>query len=73
MKERVTLEILGMTCNSCVESIEGHIGSQKGVLAVNVSLIEKSGIFDVDTDLTNKDEACGLSSCSVIFSYPLES
>lgn len=33
----VKIDIIGMTCQSCVSSIEGSIGSMPGVLNIKVS------------------------------------
>jgi Cu+-exporting ATPase len=33
----VKIDIVGMTCQSCVSSIEGNIGSMPGVLNITVS------------------------------------
>jgi Cu+-exporting ATPase len=33
----VKIDIIGMTCQSCVSSIEGNIGSMPGVLSIKVS------------------------------------
>jgi Cu+-exporting ATPase len=33
----VKIDITGMTCQSCVSSIEGNIGSMPGVLSITVS------------------------------------
>lgn len=39
----VTISIEGMTCKSCVDSIEGLISQKAGIASIKVSLAEKSG------------------------------
>lgn len=52
----VTIHIEGMTCNSCVQSIEGMIGQRKGVRSAKVSLAEHQGVFEYDPLLTTPEE-----------------
>lgn len=40
------VHINGMTCNSCVQSIEGMISVKEGVKSINVNLNEKEGIVN---------------------------
>ena len=40
LKEECVITVEGMTCQSCVKSIEGGLGDTKGVLSVKVSLDE---------------------------------
>ncbi|XP_022091601.1 copper-transporting ATPase 1-like isoform X2 [Acanthaster planci] len=44
----VVINIQGMTCNSCVRSIEGKIGEKAGVNSIRVSLAENSGTVEYD-------------------------
>ncbi|XP_071786662.1 copper-transporting ATPase 1-like isoform X2 [Asterias amurensis] len=46
--EIVTINIVGMTCNSCVKSIEGEIGQKGGVRLIKVSLANSSGTVEYD-------------------------
>lgn len=46
----------GMTCNSCVKSIEGLISQRKGVVHISVSLAEETGTIRYDSALTNTEE-----------------
>lgn len=48
----ITIHIEGMTCNSCVESIEGMLSQKKGVMSAQVSLIDHGGVFEYDPLLT---------------------
>lgn len=48
----ITIHIEGMTCNSCVESIEGMMSQKKGVMSAQVSLTDHSGVFEYDPLLT---------------------
>lgn len=52
----VNIHIEGMTCNSCVQSIEGVISQRKGVNSAKVSLSEHQGIFEYDPLLTTQGE-----------------
>lgn len=50
------IHIEGMTCNSCVQSIEGMISKRKGVMSAQVSLAEHQGLFEYDPLLTTPEE-----------------
>ncbi|XP_030594529.1 copper-transporting ATPase 1 [Archocentrus centrarchus] len=52
----VNIHIEGMTCNSCVQSIEGVISQRKGVTSAQVSLTDHQGIFEYDPLLTTPEE-----------------
>ncbi|XP_040904531.1 copper-transporting ATPase 1 [Toxotes jaculatrix] len=52
----VDIHIEGMTCNSCVQSIEGMISQRKGVVSAKVSLADHQGIFEYDPLLTTQEE-----------------
>uniref|UniRef100_A0A8C7ZU92 P-type Cu(+) transporter n=1 Tax=Oryzias sinensis TaxID=183150 RepID=A0A8C7ZU92_9TELE len=52
----VHIHIEGMTCNSCVQSIEGMISQRKGVVSAQVSLADHQGIFEYDPLLTSPQE-----------------
>uniref|UniRef100_A0A673BQG3 P-type Cu(+) transporter n=1 Tax=Sphaeramia orbicularis TaxID=375764 RepID=A0A673BQG3_9TELE len=52
----VLAKYAGMTCNSCVQSIEGMISQRKGVNSAKVSLSEHQGIFEYDPLLTTPEE-----------------
>lgn len=56
LKNRLVLiSIEGMTCNSCVKSIEGNIGDLPGVKSIKVSLEEKTGRIVYNPDVTAED------------------
>lgn len=44
--EKVTLNVVGMSCGHCVKAIEGSVGELPGVLNVKVHL--ESGKVDVE-------------------------
>ncbi|XP_021261339.1 copper-transporting ATPase 1 [Numida meleagris] len=44
----VVINIEGMTCNSCVQSIEGVISQKAGVKSINVSLANHNGTIEYD-------------------------
>uniref|UniRef100_A0A8C9XUQ8 P-type Cu(+) transporter n=1 Tax=Sander lucioperca TaxID=283035 RepID=A0A8C9XUQ8_SANLU len=52
----VNIHIEGMTCNSCVQSIEGMISQRKGVISAQVSLADHQGAFEYDPLLTTPEE-----------------
>ncbi|KAF7668681.1 hypothetical protein LDENG_00294650 [Lucifuga dentata] len=52
----VHIHIEGMTCNSCVQSIEGMISQKKGVMSAQVSLADHQGSFEYDPLLTTPEE-----------------
>nr|XP_061786431.1 copper-transporting ATPase 1-like [Nerophis lumbriciformis] len=52
----VNIHIEGMTCNSCVQSIEGMMSQRKGVVSAQVSLADHQGIFEYDPLLTTSEE-----------------
>ena len=52
----VNIHIEGMTCNSCVQSIEGMISQRKGVMSAQVSLANHQGVFEYDPLLTTPEE-----------------
>lgn len=51
-----SIHIEGMTCNSCVQSIEGMISQRNGVTSAKVSLAEHQGIFEYDPLMTTPEE-----------------
>ncbi|XP_077164958.1 copper-transporting ATPase 1 isoform X2 [Paroedura picta] len=50
------INIEGMTCNSCVQSIEGVISQKSGVKSICVSLLHRNGTVEYDPVLTSPDE-----------------
>lgn len=54
-KQSVTVWIVGMTCNSCVQSIEGRISQMAGVQSIVVSLKEEKGTIVFDPSLTQPE------------------
>uniref|UniRef100_A0A8C2BL75 Copper-transporting ATPase 2 n=1 Tax=Cyprinus carpio TaxID=7962 RepID=A0A8C2BL75_CYPCA len=54
--QTVTIRIEGMTCNSCVQVIEGMVSQRAGVRAIKVNLQEKNGIVTFDSSLTSPEE-----------------
>lgn len=52
----VDIHIEGMTCNSCVQSIEGMISQKKGVRSARVSLGNHQGTFEYDPIVTTPEE-----------------
>lgn len=54
--QTVTIWIVGMTCNSCVQSIEGRISQMRGVQSIVVSLKEEKGTVTFDPSLTEPEQ-----------------
>ncbi|XP_068165902.1 copper-transporting ATPase 2-like [Antennarius striatus] len=54
--QTATVWIAGMTCNSCVDSIEGRISQMTGVGSVKVSLKEEKGTITFDPSLTGPEQ-----------------
>lgn len=54
--QTVTIWIVGMTCNSCVQTIEGRISQMTGVLSIVVSLKEEKGTITFDLGLTGPEQ-----------------
>lgn len=52
----VVIGIEGMTCGSCVHSIEGMMSQHKGVKSVQVSLSSHKGTFEYDPLITTAEE-----------------
>ncbi|EMP28029.1 Copper-transporting ATPase 2 [Chelonia mydas] len=50
------LSIDGMTCGSCVQSIEGTMSQRKGVQYISVSLAERTGTIHYNSTVTNSEE-----------------
>uniref|UniRef100_A0A672SMB5 P-type Cu(+) transporter n=1 Tax=Sinocyclocheilus grahami TaxID=75366 RepID=A0A672SMB5_SINGR len=50
------IHIEGMTCGSCVQSIEGMISQKKGVRSALVSLANHQGTFEYDPLVTTSEE-----------------
>ncbi|NXP05601.1 ATP7B ATPase, partial [Thinocorus orbignyianus] len=50
------IRIDGMTCNSCVRSIEGTISERQGVQRIAVSLAGRTGTIHYDPAVTNGEE-----------------
>ncbi|XP_068812837.1 copper-transporting ATPase 1 isoform X2 [Struthio camelus] len=47
----IAVVVEGMTCNSCVQTIEQHVGKMNGVHNVKVSLEEKNAVIIYDSKL----------------------
>lgn len=48
--------VLGMTCQSCVRSIQTALGGKAGIIDVQVSLEEERATIQFDPSVTNQDE-----------------
>ncbi|MCE7735674.1 MAG: copper-translocating P-type ATPase [Candidatus Heimdallarchaeota archaeon] len=47
--EKQKFNISGMTCASCVNTIENYVGSQEGVKSVKVNLLAETAMIEFDT------------------------
>lgn len=54
--QTITVWIIGMTCNSCVQSIEGRMSHAVGVQSIAVSLKEEKGTITFDPSLTDAEQ-----------------
>ncbi|XP_038577483.1 copper-transporting ATPase 2 [Micropterus salmoides] len=54
--QTVTIWIVGMTCNSCMQSIEGRISQMTGVQSIVVSLKEEKGTITFDPSLMEPEQ-----------------
>ncbi|XP_077588339.1 copper-transporting ATPase 1 [Stigmatopora nigra] len=50
------IDIEGMTCNSCVQTIEGVMSERNGVMSARVSLVDRQGFFEYDPLLVSPEE-----------------
>ena len=50
---KATVNVKGMTCNSCVENIEGNIAKKPGVISIKVSLKSANAVIEYDPSVTN--------------------
>nr|XP_021484700.1 copper-transporting ATPase 1-like [Meriones unguiculatus] len=55
LTQETTINIHGMTCNSCVQSIEGVISKKPGVKSIHVSLANSTGTIEYDPLLTSPE------------------
>lgn len=53
--DKMTYGPTGMTCNSCVKNIEGHISKQEGVRSIKVSLQEEMATLIIDPAVTSPE------------------
>ncbi len=55
---KVIINIIGMTCNSCVQSIEKMISAVPGVVVIKVSLKDNNAEVVYDSDLITAEQIC---------------
>ncbi|EGW03790.1 Copper-transporting ATPase 1 [Cricetulus griseus] len=55
LTQETVININGMTCNSCVQSIEGVVSKKPGVKSIHVSLANSSGTVEYDPLLTSPE------------------
>ncbi|NXL71002.1 ATP7B ATPase, partial [Leptocoma aspasia] len=54
----VVVNIVGMTCQSCVQSIEGQISKVKGILRIKVSLEQNNAVIKYLQSEINPEQIC---------------
>ncbi|CAN8195990.1 unnamed protein product [Coccothraustes coccothraustes] len=54
----VVVNIVGMTCQSCVQSIEGRISKVKGILRIKVSLEQNNAVIKYQQSEINPEQIC---------------
>lgn len=54
--EKITLKVEGMSCNHCVNAIEGSVGKLDGVSHTKVNLQEGNVEVEYDSSKVNLDE-----------------
>ncbi|KAF3688428.1 Copper-transporting ATPase 2 [Channa argus] len=54
--QTATIRIIGMTCKSCTQSIEGRMSQMAGVQSISVSLKEEKGMLAFDPSLTDPEK-----------------
>ncbi|NXF40639.1 ATP7B ATPase, partial [Nyctibius bracteatus] len=54
----VTVSIVGMTCQSCVQSIEGQISKVKGILSIKVSLEQNNAVIQYLRSEISPEQIC---------------
>ncbi|XP_063490751.1 copper-transporting ATPase 1 isoform X7 [Symphalangus syndactylus] len=59
LTQETVINIDGMTCNSCVQSIEGVISKKPGVKSIRVSLANSNGTIEYDPLLTSPETLRG--------------
>ncbi|XP_038604066.1 copper-transporting ATPase 1 [Tachyglossus aculeatus] len=55
LTQEAVIYIGGMTCSSCVQSIEGVVSKKPGVRSVRISLADHSGVVEFDPLLTSPE------------------
>lgn len=56
MKEKITLNILGMHCASCAVNIENTLRKEKGVESVSVNIASEKAYLEIENAETNIDK-----------------
>ncbi|XP_062910479.1 copper-transporting ATPase 2-like isoform X3 [Mobula hypostoma] len=54
----VYINIVGMTCQSCVQSIEGHISKQNGIVSIRVSLKHNTALVQYEPTIITAQQIC---------------
>lgn len=54
--KQMTIEVQGMSCGHCVNSIEGNVGNLNGVKSVKVHLDTSKVEVEFDSDIVSLEE-----------------
>ncbi|XP_072900083.1 copper-transporting ATPase 2-like isoform X2 [Hemitrygon akajei] len=54
----VYINIVGMTCQSCVQSIEGHISKQNGIVSIRISLKHNTALVQYEPTIITAQQIC---------------
>jgi copper chaperone len=54
--EKITLKVDGMSCNHCVNAIEGSVGKLEGVSSIKVNLSEGNVAIEYDSSKVSLDK-----------------
>ncbi|EGN96792.1 hypothetical protein SERLA73DRAFT_170172 [Serpula lacrymans var. lacrymans S7.3] len=57
--EKCELRVEGMTCGSCVESIEGMLRTQAGIHSIKVALLAERAVIEYDPNVWDTDKIIG--------------
>lgn len=56
MAKQITVDVNGLVCDFCAQSVKKVIGKEDGVIGVNVNLETKKVVIDLNENTTLTDE-----------------
>ncbi|KAF5291798.1 hypothetical protein FQA39_LY14286 [Lamprigera yunnana] len=60
LEKVVKVNIVGMTCQSCVRNIEDTVGKRKGIFSIKVNLAEKTGVVHYNSNILTPQNICDI-------------